>query len=1091
MGIYSSTESDVGSDGDSSLDGGEQAGGRIFGLGLGGGGACASSLPSSDDERGGKLLGGGMRPGRAIGSSPVRMFIGSSAGSRASSVESTASSRPSSVVPALQLSTMQPPPPPPKREETDSPGQKPVAKPAVKPPGKGKAPPFPGKAPPFPGKAPPFPGKAPPFPGKAPPMVRKLPGAAGPFGTRATLPASLPIGRKLSLRAGRCDAAAFRGAYSLTLDAGEFDGDCEEAGPRTARARTSIDFSALQCAFKPKARRSTSLTGRISKKQADQVELLPRQAAQNLAIVLARLKVDTEELATSLEALRPGSRTSLSADDVDLFLDVWPSDSVLKPMVEYVKSGKDASSLRDVERRLLPLIVIPRVGQRLRLLALMGALDARIEEGLRKLALLQRACGELQRSELLREVLAIVVLVFNYVNFGMENPDEVVRSARGEPSGTSGLRGVDVQSLLRLRETKAYAGEFPGFNMLHYVVQQLLDRRGPQLSSQCLGEQLESVPQAARASLLQALDELLKLKADHAFVQNELRDHRDAYVRAVPDARKEGAAAAVIDSAVEVPVDARGFLERTMGRGVDLASMAMAWMRGDEVMGKPYHPLFAYEAFRPSVGAADEDGQAPPPGWLCLCRASGQWQRVWCEVRTSVLVVYRNSADGERCVGAIYVALPSADIFAVEKDIAQDGSVAAGLQVRSSTGGQKVLLAAGSAAEAERWLTVLKRRAEPVAGCAAACYLLAASSPSPSVAPEDGRLLFCCLSFQSGGGRVEMLGFARPRDGVEGTPPVRTWGPFGGGCSACFSVQDLATWRKTVASESPDDATPSSPPATGGISGQFGFVLEEEVVAADHSGYSTLYWHFTCSSYDEERAWLQTLGDLLKEDSLPSWAREAASGLQAPKAAVFASEAQSPPCWWTQPQSATGEQLAAERRRAGEEAQLLASRPVAESMDEREEDQEGGSAKGFEERREREEPLQCFEEELASQVRRWERALAAAERDCFALLGFFGLEAPQQHGPSLGAASGQLFEAMVEFTRQIRAAWEDIERHRAAKAQRDSQRALRPKLGKKKSLRPRPEEVPAAAEAPESQGREGEAAEDPGAPKDGMLSAAL
>ena len=124
-----------------------------------------------------------------------------------------------------------------------------------------------------------------------------------------------------------------------------------------------------------------------------------------------------------------------------------------------------------------------------------------------------------------------------------------------------------------------------------------------------------------------------ELRGDYGFVQDELKEHRSEYHG---DESSEEEAAPVSEQS--------SFLEKLLGRGLDLAHFAEQWLKGDEVMGAPYHPVVgASEAFE----AVREEGTAP--GWLWLNRPSGRWQRCWSELRGPILVLYR--VEGERCWG--------------------------------------------------------------------------------------------------------------------------------------------------------------------------------------------------------------------------------------------------------------------------------------------------------------------------------------------------------------------------------------------------------------------------------------------------------
>ena len=82
----------------------------------------------------------------------------------------------------------------------------------------------------------------------------------------------------------------------------------------------------------------------------------------------------------------------MPADEVARLLEVWPTKDELAPLVAYTGPGP----LRDVEQQLVPLIHIPRVRERLRLLVLAGTADKRVSEAIAQLQLLRKACFELQ-----------------------------------------------------------------------------------------------------------------------------------------------------------------------------------------------------------------------------------------------------------------------------------------------------------------------------------------------------------------------------------------------------------------------------------------------------------------------------------------------------------------------------------------------------------------------------------------------------------------------------------------------------------------------------------------------------------------------
>eukprot|EP00434_Breviolum_minutum_P039841 symbB.v1.2.035384.t1/scaffold4751.1/size35437/2 len=368
------------------------------------------------------------------------------------------------------------------------------------------------------GKAPPPPickggkGKAPQIPkgtgkGKAPPPpVAKGAGKAQP--KSAPKGPALPIGRRLSLKPSSVTAEAF----NLVTARGE---ESRETQSRSEE-ELHVDLAELHETFAAAPTQAAKTKTRAKRK-----EILPRGIAQNVAIALARLgQGATENLAAALRALSgEGASLGVPADEVARLLEVWPDDKVLSPLKDFATSGADPEPLRDVEKQLLPLLVIPRVRQRLRLLVLADTADKRVAEAIAQLQLLRRACYEIQNSSLLRELLAIIVLLFNYVNFG---------AAPAKAQVTGSLKGVDVPSLLRLRETKASKGDFPGFNMLHFVVKQLMKQR-ESWKKEKVDEELPALRRACKVHMERLNSELQELKGDYVFVQTEFQEHREEY----------------------------------------------------------------------------------------------------------------------------------------------------------------------------------------------------------------------------------------------------------------------------------------------------------------------------------------------------------------------------------------------------------------------------------------------------------------------------------------------------------------------------------------------------------------------------------
>lgn len=770
------------------------------------------------------------------------------------------------------------PEPSPRLSGTPSPASGAASSASGSPPGKGKGkgqPPgkAPGKAPPCKAKppalslpvseavlAPATPSSGPPgapkasTPGKAPPGKRppppKLAGAKQVAGAplakaqaSKAAPKALPIGRRLTLRMTRIDAQAFSGLThpptpALGSQAKEQDRE-QQSVPAVDPA--AIDLDALRTAFAPQARPPPKK--RLS--TSSRVELLPRDAAQNIGIVLAKLRVDTRKLATALEQLDP-SVCLISSDEANRLLDVWPAAETLQALTDYSTKGADISRLRDVERQIMPLVLLSRMGPRLRLMVLAGTLEERVGEGLAQLERLQVACKELQASTILRDLIAIIAVTYNYVNFGTQAADS-----------RDVLRGFDVQSLLRLRETKAYRGDFSGFHMLHFVLKQLLQQL-PELRPSKLNEEFSGLPKATGVTLERLRQDLALLRGDHAFVQAELRDHRKVYETPVPQVEEpaaeeppspsqlssspppsppppdpgprvfniaddDAASEPERDATPRPPVNRRqNVLEVLMGNGRNLASLAEAWVRGDEVLGGPL-PTSQDPFFDVALAA---DGEPPPPGWLWLWKPSRQWQRCWCEVRRSFLVIYNTKE--ERFVSAVYVVLPNAEIIpfgtAGSSDVGLQlaESTPYGFEIKSRGHHRTIRLCASRRPEVERWLRVLSDQV-----LFHGTGIVFVHEPGRPLQGGGWRQLLCFVR----GGRL--LGFVQPRHAIEGRDPDRAW------TLTEITVRSLQDLGSSHAAQSLAVTAPH------------GFEIFHP-----RSGRS---WQFVCDSQAEESAWLREL----------------------------------------------------------------------------------------------------------------------------------------------------------------------------------------------------------------------------------------
>ncbi|CAE7566332.1 Nlrp12 [Symbiodinium natans] len=196
--------------------------------------------------------------------------------------------------------------------------------------GPGKGPPGPpGKGAKGPGKGP---GKGPPGKGKAPPPPKgDGKGKAAPKSKAAATPprfvGQTPLGRRLHWAGAHYDEPSENSVFhGLTSDV-RFD-------PELLKAMLSGESAEKPVLF---GRRKS-----VTKKAG--ISLLDGSRAQNLAIVMSKMKVSTEEFCQNLKELH-FSESFINPEDVELLIHVLPTAEESKKLLEYKDRVAD---LRDV-----------------------------------------------------------------------------------------------------------------------------------------------------------------------------------------------------------------------------------------------------------------------------------------------------------------------------------------------------------------------------------------------------------------------------------------------------------------------------------------------------------------------------------------------------------------------------------------------------------------------------------------------------------------------------------------------------------------------------------------------------------------------
>ncbi|CAJ1421371.1 unnamed protein product [Effrenium voratum] len=153
----------------------------------------------------------------------------------------------------------------------------------------------------------------------------------------------------------------------------------------------------------------------------------------------------------------------------------WPAGAELQELEDYA-FGRKMGALRGLEQALLPLLRIPDLNFRLRLLDLSQSMPATMDQLSQQLACVQKACRQLRESESLRQFLAVTLAACTYLNTGTTAED-----IRTDASVASFF---EVQELTKLSQHKLHVttegvglGMQQGMCLMHFMVKQMRLKR--------------------------------------------------------------------------------------------------------------------------------------------------------------------------------------------------------------------------------------------------------------------------------------------------------------------------------------------------------------------------------------------------------------------------------------------------------------------------------------------------------------------------------------------------------------------------------------------------------------------------------------
>ncbi|CAE7397353.1 FH3 [Symbiodinium pilosum] len=322
---------------------------------------------------------------------------------------------------------------------------------------------------------------------------------------------ALPFGKRLNMRDSGALPQTARGEQPSIFQ-GLF-------AKRAGHAQEDID-TLCSLFSESKASASTAqaapVQGNVSK--AAPRKILPDEKARNCAIVLRGLPLRGPDLVEAVRLLEPGP---LEQDHLERLAVIMPEPKV---MSEIQSAGEDGlAPLRDVERAMVPFSQLGRLQERLKALILAANLQGQELRLMGQMQVVKAACKQIGESSSLKHVLATVLVMYNYVNFGQV--------------GRSHAHAFDIANLLHLNEFRADRGApapFPKFSALHYVAMRLLADESVQ-SIRTLKTELGRVSEAAGVCLQHVATSIEQLNKDIEKLREEQRANASVYGGAVEE----------------------------------------------------------------------------------------------------------------------------------------------------------------------------------------------------------------------------------------------------------------------------------------------------------------------------------------------------------------------------------------------------------------------------------------------------------------------------------------------------------------------------------------------------------------------------
>ncbi|KAG1652410.1 hypothetical protein FOA52_012192 [Chlamydomonas sp. UWO 241] len=218
--------------------------------------------------------------------------------------------------------------------------------------------------------------------------------------------------------------------------------------------------------------------------------LLAMQRNQNVGVLLANLKMPPAQVVDAVRTLvTTGQAGGLTQEQINSIARSLATPDERKTLSKYTGA---VGELSEAEQMLIGLTELPALEERLACAKLVASFKERVGGVCAAGDTLKGACAEVCGNPLLHLILKIALIIGNFLN-------------AGAPQGSA--IGFQLDTLLKLKDVRATNNK--AVTLMHFIARELQAKHP---GADCLKEQLELAPQAARLNLATVREELRDLK---------------------------------------------------------------------------------------------------------------------------------------------------------------------------------------------------------------------------------------------------------------------------------------------------------------------------------------------------------------------------------------------------------------------------------------------------------------------------------------------------------------------------------------------------------------------------------------------------